>query len=158
MAAGDDVERLGAIVRDAYLGIPDYPPDEEYDSALHRVAERADHGQIVVAELDGVAVGCLTFITDPGSQLYEWHDPSFTCIRMFAVEVSTQGLGVGAAMLQWCIDETRRLGRAGVGLHTITEMRTAQRLYERFGFRRRPEHDFEVPDTTGLAYELVLVA
>ena len=158
MAAEDDPARLGAIVRDAYLNIPDYPPDDEYDEALDKVAERAAKGLIVVAELDGAPVGCLTFITDPSSALYEWHDPAFTCVRMFGVDGAAQGNGVGAAMLQWCIDETRRLGRRGVGLHTITEMKVAQRLYERFGFVRRPEFDFEVPETTGLAYEYVLVA
>jgi len=158
MAAGDDPVRLGDIVRDAYLNIPDYPPDPDYDGALDKVAQRAGRGQIVVAERPGELVGCLTFVVDPASDLYEWHDPAFTCIRMFGVDRAAQGSGVGAAMLQWCIDETRRLGRAGVGLHTITEMTVAQRLYERFGFVRRPEFDFVVPETTGLAYEYVLVA
>lgn len=158
LAADDDIEVLGGIVRHAYLSIPDYPPDPEYDDALDKVAERAAHGRIVVAELDGALVGCLTFIDDPASDLYEWHDPAFTCIRMFGVSTTAQGRGVGAAMLQWCIDETRRLGRAGVGLHTIREMKVAQRLYERFGFVRRPEHDFVVPDTIGFAYEYRLVA
>jgi len=158
MAATDDPVRLGEIVRHAYLNIPDYPPDPEYDEMLDRVADRLDSGVIVVAELDGVLVGCLTFVIDPSSDLFEWHDPAFTCIRMFGVDRSAQGSGVGSAMLHWCIDETRRLGRAGVGLHTITEMVTAQRMYERFGFVRRPEFDFNVPDTTGLAYEHVLVA
>ena len=158
MAAGDDPRRLGAIVRDAYLNIPDYPPDPEYDDSLDKVVERARFGQIVVAERNAEPVGCLTFVADPASELYEWYDPAFTCIRMFGVDRAAQGSGVGAAMLQWCIDETRRLGRAGVGLHTITEMTVAQRMYERFGFVRRPEFDFVVPETTGLAYEYVLVA
>jgi GNAT superfamily N-acetyltransferase len=158
MAAGDDVALLGRIVRDAYLGIPDYPPDPEYDDALDKVAERAAHGRIVVAELEGRLVGCLTFVDDPNSELYEWHDPRFTCIRMFGVAGSVQGRGVGAAMLQWCIDETRRLGRAGIGLHSITEMKNAQHMYLRFGFVRRPEFDFVVPDTIGLAFEYALVA
>ena len=158
MAADDDAAVLGAIVHDAYLAIPEYPPDPEYDDRLVEVAERAAHGRIVVAELDGALVGCLTFVDDPSSELYEWHDPAFTCIRMFGVATAAQGRGVGAAMLQWCIDETRRLGRAGIGLHSITEMKTAQRMYERFGFVRRPEFDFEVPDTIGLAFEYVLVA
>ena len=158
MAAGDDAAVLGAIVREAYLAIPDYPPDPEYDASLDKVAERAAHGLIVVAELDGVPVGCLTFVHDAASELFEWHDPAFTCIRMFAVSTEAQGSGVGAAMLQWCIDETRRLGRAGIGLHSITEMKSAQRMYDRFGFVRRPEFDFVVPETTGLAFEYVLVA
>lgn len=158
MAAGDDVARLGAIVRDAYLSIPDYPPDDEYDATLDQVAQRAEHGCIVVAELDGSLVGCLTFVPDASSELYHWHDPAFTCIRMFGVDTSVQGRGVGAAMLQWCIDESRRLGRKGVGLHTITEMVNAQRLYQRFGFVRLPQHDEDFCGTSGLAYEYVLVA
>lgn len=158
MAAGDDVHRLGAIVREAYLNIPDYPPDPEYDDTLDKVAERAQHGVIVVAELDGEPVGCLTFVADPASELFHWHQSDVTCIRMFAVDPRAQGRGVGAAMLQWCLDETRRLGRRGIGLHTISEMLSAQRLYHRFGFERRPQHDEDFCGTSGLAYEYVLVA
>ena len=150
----DDPVRLGDIVRDAYLNIPDYPPDPDYDVTLDQVAERSAEARIIVAELDGELVGCLTFVDDTTSHLFEYPDHSVVCIRMFGVDGSRQGAGIGAAMLQWCIDEARRLGRDGIGLHTIAQMTSAIRLYERFGFVRMPQYDEEFYGATGLGYEL----
>ena len=48
----------GAIVRDAYLAIPDYPPDPEYDATLERVEERMPFGRVAVAVVDGRPAGC----------------------------------------------------------------------------------------------------
>ena len=153
---GDDLDRLGDIVREAYVNIPDYPPDPDYDVTLDRVAERSAEARIVVAEDDGELVGCLTFVDDPSSHLFEYPDHSLVCIRMFGVDGTRQGAGIGRTMLQWCIDETRRLDRAGIGLHTIAQMTSAIRLYERHGFVRMPQYDEEFYGAIGLAYELRL--
>ncbi len=152
----DELGRLGDIVREAYVNIPDYPPDPDYDVTLDRVAERSAEARIVVAEDAGELVGCLTFVDDPSSHLFEYPDHSLVCIRMFGVDGTRQGAGIGRTMLGWCIDETRRLGRGGIGLHTIAQMTAAIRLYERHGFVRMPQYDEEFYGATGLAYELRL--
>jgi GNAT superfamily N-acetyltransferase len=156
LRSDDDLVRLGDIVREAYVNIPDYPPDPDYDVTLERVGERAAEARIIVADDGGELVGCLTFVDDTSSHLFEYPDRSLVCIRMFGVDGTRQGAGVGRTMLQWCIDETHRLGRAGIGLHTIAQMTSAIRLYERFGFVRMPQYDEEFYGATGLAYELRL--
>jgi predicted N-acetyltransferase YhbS len=59
-------------------------------------------------------------------------------------------------MVQWCVDEARRLGRSRLRIHTLTMMLGAQRLYERLGFVRDPAHDAEWDGIAGLAYRLDL--
>ena len=153
---GDNLVRAGEIVRDAYLLLPGYPPDPEYDVQLERVADRVGHGTVLLA-LDGdEVVGCLTFVTEPGSLYGDIGDRAGAVIRMFGVDRSRQGEGIGAQMLEWCIDDARGLGRARVWLHTIEQMVGAIRLYERRGFRRVPEHDQPFEGAVGLAYVLNL--
>jgi ribosomal protein S18 acetylase RimI-like enzyme len=52
-------------------------------------------------------------------------------------------MGIGKALTQFCVDEARRLGRAQVILHTTRAMQTAWGMYERMGFERFPEIDFQ---------------
>lgn len=153
---GDNLQRAGEIVRDAYLLLPDYPPDPEYDVLLHQVKDRLAHGTVLLA-LDGdEVVGCLTFVTDHGSEYDDVGDPDGAIIRMFGVDRARQGQGIGAGMLEWCIDTARSLGKRRVWLHTIEQMAGAIRLYERRGFTRVPEHDLPFDGAVGLAYVLAL--
>ena len=153
---GDDLERAGRLVHQAYVTLPDYPVDPDYDEQLARVADRLEHGTVVVALLGDEIVGCLTFVPDSTGPLDEFDDPSYASVRMFGVDPSVQGCGVGRAMLQWCIDEARRLGRAHIGLHTVVQMRAASRLYESLGFERVPALDLDFEGEPGLAYVLRL--
>ncbi|HRQ63639.1 MAG TPA: GNAT family N-acetyltransferase [Xanthomonadaceae bacterium] len=47
-----------------------------------------------------------------------------------------RGLGVGAALLDRCLRNARDFGFRACYLETLEHMHAAQRLYERFGFRR----------------------
>ena len=60
------------------------------------------------------------------------------------------GAGVGAiliggALVDECVRRARATGASVLGLHTSRSMRAAMRLYERMGFVRDPEHDFQPP-------------
>jgi ribosomal protein S18 acetylase RimI-like enzyme len=61
--------------------------------------------------------------------------------------------GIGEALVRHCIEEARQKGCVRVRLDTRTSMTSAQRLSERLGFRRDPEHDWSpVPGISLLAY------
>jgi len=160
IAPTDDPAVFGGIVREAYLSIPDYPPDPEYDATLDQVAERMPHGRVAVALDDGIPVGCLTLVLDPSSPLHDLTDlqrpetAGLANLRMFAVDGTRQGRGIGRAMLGWCEDQTRAAGLAGIGLHTIVEMRAAVRLYESYGFVRETGWDREYCGAWGMGYVL----
>lgn len=64
-------------------------------------------------------------------------------LRLLAVPSKVRGQGVGEALVEACIERARHLGAAAIGLHTSDSMRAAIRLYERMGFVRVPEQDFQ---------------
>ncbi|ADU28978.1 GNAT family N-acetyltransferase [Evansella cellulosilytica] len=67
-------------------------------------------------------------------------------IRMLAVSSEARGKGVAAALVKECIHRARRRGYSEIGLHTADFMKGALKLYEKLGFKRLPEYDFEPAD------------
>lgn len=149
---GDDLVAAGRVVQQAYFELPGYPRDREYDVMLGQVAERAHETDVVVGLLDGRLVACLTYVGDHRNRHAEFDDPDAATFRYFGVDPSVQGKGVGEAMVQWCIDEARRTGKARIRIHTLDSMTAAQRLYLRMGFVRDPAGDEDWDGIIGLAF------
>lgn len=62
-----------------------------------------------------------------------------TCeLRKMYFLPAARGRGLGARMLETCLQRARELGFRRCYLETLTGMDAAMRLYERSGFRRRP--------------------
>jgi GNAT superfamily N-acetyltransferase len=154
LRADDDAAAAGRVVQDAYFALAGYPRDDVYDELIGDVASRAGEADVVVAVLDGRIVGCLTFVDGHDNAHAEFVDEDAASFRYFGVDPTCTGRGVGEAMVQWCVDEARRLGRTRLRIHTLTMMHGAQRLYERMGFVRDPAHDAEWDGIAGLAYRL----
>jgi ribosomal protein S18 acetylase RimI-like enzyme len=56
-----------------------------------------------------------------------------------------------------CVRRARAAGATELGLHTSRSMRVAMRMYERMGFVRAPEYDFQPPGAELVeAYRLTL--
>jgi len=144
------------VVQDAYFALDGYPRDEDYDRLLGEVAARAADADVVVAIVDDRIVGCLTFVPGHDNAHAEFRDEGAASFRYFGVDPASAGLGVGEAMVRWCVDEARRLGRTRLRIHTLTMMHGAQRLYERLGFVRDPSYDEDWDGIVGLAYRLDL--
>ena len=152
LAPGDDHAAVGRLVQDGYFGLPGYPHDDEYDDEIARVAARGDGSLVVVAELDGAIVGCLTYAAHHTMADAEHDDPAAATFRYFAVSPAVQGRGVGEAMVRWVFERARADGKRRIHIHTLVVMVGAQRLYERLGFVRHPEGDAEWDGVVGLAY------
>lgn len=111
----------------------------------------------IVAELEGEIVGSVVLFpanTDAyvGTAI-ELHYPE---IRMLAVTPEARGKGVAAALVLECIRRAKVKGFQAIGLHTADYMESAVKLYNRIGFQRLPEFDFE-PANDGIivkAYRL----
>lgn len=98
----------------------------------------------IVAEAAGALVGSV-MLYPPAVDAYggaagrvPWPE-----LRLLAVAPEARGLGVGRALLDECVRRARRMGARALGLHTSRSMRAAIALYERTGFVRAPEHDFQ---------------
>ena len=82
---------------------------------------------------------------------------AFPEVRLLAVAPSARGQGIGARLMDECVRRARESRATALTLHTTDVMRAAMRLYERLGFRRVPELDFEpAPGVTVKGFRLDL--
>ena len=72
---------------------------------------------VAVDEADAL-LGSVTYVGDVHSSLAEFDDPDEACFRMLAVTPQARGQGVGAALVQVCIDHARRDRKAALTLYT----------------------------------------
>lgn len=90
--------------------------------------------QVSLLEVDGTPVAYL------GATLF----PSWGHLDRIAVAPALQGRGFGRAAVILVIDSLRQQGARRVGLSTQRSNQRSQRLYERLGFRRTPELDYQL--------------
>lgn len=116
------------------------------EGALHAALATTDEVERIVAERDGVLVGSV-MLWPPAADAYRgaaarapWPE-----LRLLAVSPEARGQGVGEALVEECVRRARRMGAAELGLHTSRSMGAAIRMYERRGFVRAPEFDFQPP-------------
>jgi putative acetyltransferase len=86
-------------------------------------------GQIVMAVMGGVAIGCCALIpTGPGA---------FELGKM-TVREDCRGMGAGKRLLQATIDEALKMGATRLYLESNAKLPDAVHLYESVGFRHLP--------------------
>ncbi|MET7373647.1 GNAT family N-acetyltransferase [Micromonospora arida] len=130
-----------------------------YGEVLADVSTRAASGEVLVAvdEVTGAVLGSVTFVL-PGTPFAELAGPGEAEFRMLAVDPGAQGRGVGAALVEACVDRAAGLGCTAVVICVRAGMADpAHRLYSRRGFVRSPEKDWSpLPgvDLLGLRLEL----
>ncbi|MEU6775439.1 GNAT family N-acetyltransferase [Streptomyces sp. NPDC046759] len=161
-AAPHDYEALGEITAQAYLqdGLLDFGESDEYLGELRNVAERAGAAELLVATRDDILLGGVAFVPN-GGPMADIARPGEAEIRMLAVAAAARGQGAGETLVRACVDRARSTeGCTAVVLSTQRTMHTAHRIYERLGFVRTPERDWNpLPqrlDVTLLTYELTL--
>ncbi|MCW2571536.1 MAG: sle [Frankiales bacterium] len=145
---------VGDLTATVYLtegyGSPDYEP------RLRDVAGRDAAADVLVAVLGERVVGAVTVATR-GGPWAERAGPGEAEIRMLVVDPEVRGAGTGEALVRACIAKAAEDSCTVIRLSTETTMTTAHRLYERLGFGRAPEHDWQpVPGVTLLGYALKL--
>jgi len=113
----------------------------------------------LVAEPEGAIVGTVLLYPPRRMQVSrtESLEMPWPEVRLLAVAPAGRGKGVGPALMQECVHRARKSGARFLSLHTTDMMQTALRIYERMGFVRAPELDFQpAPGTTVKGYRLDL--
>ncbi|MFG2682865.1 GNAT family N-acetyltransferase [Streptomyces sp. NPDC048392] len=161
-ARAEEYDTLGQITAQAYLrdGLLDFGESDAYLDELRDVAKRAKAAEVLVAAAGCRVLGGVTFVPS-GGPMADIARPGEAEIRMLAVARDARGRGAGEALVRACVDRARTVdGCGGVVLSTQRTMRTAHRLYERLGFARTPDRDWnplpELDDIILLTYELTL--
>ena len=165
-ARDSDMEPARTVLRSAYMEYKDWFPAENWEPYLADILDlegRADASELLVAELDGRVVGCVSYFPPGAKTSYptdsfseHWPAP-WSAFRLLAVDPSARGAGVGRRLTDACIERAREQRAPALGLHTTAPMSVARAMYERMGFEREPRYDFR-PGPTVLveAYRLLL--
>lgn len=147
-----EAESLGRLMVDAYSRLDGFPSPQErprYYEMLARVAtltERPGTRVLVAVTAEGTLLGGVVSFADMaqyGSGGTATLETNASGIRLLAVDPAHRSLGAGKALTTFCIDLARERGHAQVILHTTLSMTIAWGMYERLGFRRSPDLDFQ---------------
>jgi GNAT superfamily N-acetyltransferase len=138
-ATADDLPTIIAMIADDQLGqgrdSANLPLDQRYLDAFAAI-ERDPNQKLVVAEQQGLVIGCMQITFIPGlSRRGAWRGQ----IESVRVARSKRGGGIGTAMFEWAIAECRRHGCNLVQLYTDKTRKDAHRFYERLGFKASHE-------------------
>jgi len=139
-AADAELDPAGAVVRAAYAA--DGHGSASYLAVVADARGRAADATVAVAVDDaGQVIGSVTFAL-AGTRWADVAQDGEAEFRMLGVLPSHRGLGVGAALTQWCVERARTLGVRRLVLSSEQSMRTAHALYLARGFTRHPDQDW----------------
>ena len=160
-ALPSELADVGEVRVSAYQAGGHLSPASRYAPVLRALGTAGD-GTVLVAvggsdgAVDGRILGTVMLQRWPHAGAVVT-GPDEAEIRALAVTPGGQGQGTATALLGAVIDRAARAGVRHLVLFTLPDMRVAQHLYRRAGFRRLPDRDWSpAPGETLLAYGLVL--
>jgi GNAT superfamily N-acetyltransferase len=116
----------------------------QYEAATERTILHDDAPIRLIAEVDKRPVGtvlfCPPYELKLGDRIVKNIYPE---VRLLAVLPNFREYGIGAKLIDECENRARRAEYPALTLHTTTLMQTARRMYEKRGYLRYPELDFE---------------
>ena len=105
--------------------------------------KHARYGRLIVVEVDGWISGFGAFYPDTTVQDVGF-PPGWAGGRALAVHPAARGHGVARALIATFERLARETGAPVFAFHTASFMTTAIALYERLGYCRAPEFDFDM--------------
>jgi GNAT superfamily N-acetyltransferase len=114
-----------------------------YLADLLDLETHARHGRLLVVEAGGRVAASAAFYPDASVQGFGF-PPGWAGGRALAVHPAQRGHGVASTLLATCERLAREAGAPVFAFHTASFMTDAIALYERFGYRRAPEFDFDM--------------
>ena len=134
-ATSADAPLLAALaVRLASFPLPQWRTPDSIATAdagamTEAIKAGSDDNQVVIAERDGVPVGCLHILL-----IQDFFGVSHGHISVLATTVEAEGTGVGRRLIAYAEQWTTRRGLSLMTLNVFAGNERARRLYDRSGF------------------------
>ncbi|MEO0572953.1 MAG: GNAT family N-acetyltransferase [Bacteroidota bacterium] len=132
---------------DGFPSVSDNPDYYETFSNLQKLAQQKDTEILVTVNKREGILGGVVFYGQAkyyGSGVIETNYKKTSGIRLLAVKPEVRKRGIAKALTLDCIQRTMALGHTQLMLHTTTSMKVAWKMYEKLGFTRWEDIDFEL--------------
>lgn len=141
-AASSECDLVGDLCVASYTAGGHLDPDDDYADTLRDVRSRARSAEVLVAVRDGSIVGTVT-ICPVGTEYSEIGQGLESEFRFLAVSPDAWRMGVGEALVDACEVRAVQRGAPAHVICVIDRNEGAHRFYDRLGFSRFPERDWE---------------
>ena len=152
LAKSAEYKAIGQLMVTVYSQLEGFPQPEEQPAYYHKLANIGE-----LAVLDGVDLlvavnedhhigGAVVYfhdITQYGAQGVADKEEDAGGFRLLAVDPATRGQGLGKKLTQACLDLAKETGKKQVVIHSTKAMQVAWGMYEKLGFVRAEDLDFQ---------------
>lgn len=134
----DDLDTTVELFREYAGGLEIDLSYQDFEDELESLpgAYAPPKGSLLLAEIDGKAVGCVA--------VRALHATNFCEMKRLYVRSSARGTGAGRALAEAAIAEARRMAYDAMRLDTLSTMQPALTLYRALGFKEIPAY-YETP-------------
>ncbi|WP_445487456.1 GNAT family N-acetyltransferase [Niallia sp. 03133] len=156
LSSEDKEEAVGVLVLSYEQYKNSYTNIQEYYDYIEHIRASLDNpliDQVLIAKMENEVVGTLQIFTDGFHAYGDLNIPiNAPVVRLLGVHPKIRRSGIARKLLVASTNYTRVKGASALYLHTSEKMPDAIRLYERFGFVRSPEYDYDILDFTVMCY------
>ena len=128
-----DLPALARLYAAAFSEPAEHDGPSGIDAAWQRLQSEAPTARVLIAELDGEAVGTLMLFVLP---LLTHRGAPAALVEAVAVDPHCQGQGIGRALMNEAMARARAAGCYKLALSSNTKRNEAHAFYERLGFQR----------------------
>lgn len=134
---GDDIAAVADLFREYADALGVDLSFQSFDAELASLPGdyAPPRGELLVARVDGVVVGCCALRPLDASDY-----PNAAEMKRLYVRQAVRGFGLGRLLTEATLDAARRAGYSCVLLDTLDEMEAARALYEDLGFEEIPPY------------------
>lgn len=136
---------IGELTTEVYGALaPSSPPPSwtEYLTSIAVTLTEPDQARRLVVDLDG-RIAASVLLCPPSSGPTGRLQNPYPELRLLAVRSDYRRRGLAGRLVEACEQRARQDGYDAITLHTTSLMPTAKAMYERRGYLRAPELDFE---------------
>ena len=159
-----EFKTIGKIMVTAYSQLVGFPKESEqpaYYKMLLNVGNltKKENTELLVATLNNEVAGAVVYFSDMknygagGTASSKINASGF---RLLAVDPKARGNGIGKLLCIECINRARKLNHKKLFIHSTKSMQVAWGMYEKLGFKRCEDIDFNQGELQVFGFELEL--